>query len=328
MLIRNSLDSDTIIYNVKAGDSLHRIIKTYHGSISLQQQNDIVSKIMTDNPEIKNPNLIYSGQILIIDIPQQYTAMPGFIRAPIISADETIISTLKSDIQRSTPPEKDLITSLAPILLGTGATGLTMIDRTFKSNTSLLTEMVENYNDYKADKISKGQYDYRRKKLVNRIKAKLGPTNALLNGNRSPNEVLRISRKKVSVPTQVMTRQIGRMGRVARLASKGGAVLSIVGLGVACHDIANTDDKQRKNEILVESLGGVTGGLLYGAAVTTSIIIIATPVGWLAGLVIGVGGILASYTGSEIAKSMYDIYGNNVDLISETGVKSICKQWP
>ena len=93
-------------------------------------------------------------------------------------------------------------------MLGTGTTGMMMINQTFTSNTPLLAEMVENYNDYKADMLSKGQYDYRRKTLLNRLKTKLGPTNILLNGSKSPNEVLRISRKKGSVPTQAMTQQI------------------------------------------------------------------------------------------------------------------------
>jgi hypothetical protein len=198
-----------------------------------------------------------------------------------------------------------------------------MVNQTFKSNTPLIAEIAENYNNYKADDLSKGQYDYRRKTLLNRLKAKLGPTNMLLNGGKSPHEVLRISRKKGSAPTQIMTQQINRMGRLSKLASRGGVVLSVAGLGVACHEIGNTDDKQQKNEILVESLGAVIGGAAYGGVVT--VLLIGTPIGWVAALAIGVGSVAASYGFGAGFKYFYTTHGTHVDLASLTNVNLLCQ---
>lgn len=148
-------------------------------------------------------------------------------------------------------------------MLGTGAAGMTVIDKTFAANAPTLAEMVENYESYKAKKITKGQYDYRRRNLLNQLASKLGPTKALLTSIKNPSEVLRISRSKGTAPTQPIAQQLKRMNSLSKVASKGGVALSVVGLGVACHQIAQTDSQQEKNEILVESLGGLMGGLAW-----------------------------------------------------------------
>ena len=325
MLLRKDISNDVIFYQVKSGDSLSAIIKQYYGSISLQQKKNVLSKIMADNPEIKNPNIIYPGQILAMDIPKNYCPVPGLPKLPVVQADEQAAKTLKKILKKTTPREKDLISAIAPIMLGTGTSSMMMIDKTFKSNTPTVVEIVESYNDYKADKLTKGQYDYRRKILLNKLKTKLGPTNLLLNGAKSPNEVLRISRKKGSVPTEILTQQINRMSALSKLATRGGVVLSVAGLGIACHQIANTDDKQQKNEILVESLGGLGGGVLYGVAATATVMLMATPVGWTAALVIGAGSVLSSYGAGMGVKHLYTAYGAHIDVASVTKVSELCK---
>lgn len=325
MLLGKDANYDTIFYQVKSGDNLSAIIKQYHGNISLQQQKSILNNILQDNPEIKNPNVIYPGQTFALDVPQNYCAVPGLPKAPVIHANEQVVKVLKQALEKTTPQEKILLSSIAPIMLGTGSSSMMMINQTFKTNTPLVAEMVENYNNYKSDKLNKGQYDYRRKTLLNRLKTKLGPTNFLLNGSKSPNEVLRISRKKGSVPTQAMTQQINHMSRLSKLASRGGIVLSIAGLGVACHEIASTNDKKQKNEILFEALGGLAGGLAYGGAATIAIALMATPVGWVGALVIGVGGAMTGMATGHGAKYWYTTRGESIDFATITKVDQLCK---
>lgn len=83
------------------------------------------------------------------------------------------------------------------------------------------------------------------KKLITNIKSRLGPLSKVLNGSRSQSEVLRISKTKGRA-TQNITRQIGRMNRLAKHAARGGVVLSAVSLGLACNKIANTPDVNKK----------------------------------------------------------------------------------
>jgi hypothetical protein len=75
-----------------------------------------------------------------------------------------------------------------------GNPGMTMINRTFKANAPLLAEIIENYNDYKGNgkgnKISKNQYDYRRKQIINRLRSRLGPTGLVQYGFRPPKEAM------------------------------------------------------------------------------------------------------------------------------------------
>ena len=209
-------------------------------------------------------------------------------------------------------------------MLGSGTAKLSMIDTTFKTNSPLLTEMVDNYETYKRGQITKGQYDYRRSRLITQLTTNLGPTNLLLNGTHAPTEVLRVSRTKGTAPTQPITQKIDQMGQLSRAASKGDVALSVVGLGIACHQIANATSQQKKNEILVESIGGLAGGIFYGLAVGVGVALMATPVGWVAALAIGVGSVAASYGGSRALRKLYDARGKHIDFATKSGVASAC----
>ena len=325
MTTKSPINYDTILYRVRAGDSLSKIIQRYHGSVTTPQRDTIISRIQANNPAVKNPNRILPNQLLQISVPQQYCSAsthPG--TTPTLSTDMQYYKPLVSQWQGAAPQERDMLAALTPIMLGTGAASMTMINQTFRANTPLLTEMVQNYEAYKAGELRKGQYDYRRKKILTKLKARLGPLSRILNATRVQTEVLRISRTRGRAPTANITRQIGRMGRLAKYASHGGVLLSGVGLTLACNDIANTNDMQKKNEILVENVGGVIGGAAFGFAAGIAIVVMATPVGWVAALIIGVGGAVAGYAAGKGFKNMYDTYGRKVDIASATGVTRLC----
>jgi len=113
------------------------------------------------------------------------------------------------------------------------------------------------------------------------------------------------------------------MKNLSRMASRGGVVLAVAGLGVACHQIANTKNKQEKNEILVESLGGLLGGVGYGAAIF--VIFTATPIGWVAALAIGVGSVATSYGTGQLIKNAYSMNGAHIDFASLTKINTLCQ---
>ncbi len=320
MIIQNRTDLNTVIYQVSPGDNLSRIIQRYYGNISPQKQKSLIQQIMLDNPNIKQAHLIYSGQQLQLNVPSLYAPYP----APVITeVDSPTLKTLSDNLEQAPPAEKKLQSALAPILLGSGATGMTLIKQTFSSNTPLLSEIADNYNAYKADNISKGQYDYRRKKMIQQLNTKLGPLQRLLNGHQPLGEVLRISRKKDTAPNHVMHQQAKQMSTLAKAASRGSVVLSAVGLGVACHQMANTDNAQKKNEIMVESLGGLLGGAVLGAIVT--VVFIGTPVGWVAALAIGVGSVATSYGFGVGAKKAYTKFGSHIDFATLTHANELCR---
>lgn len=217
-----------------------------------------------------------------------------------------------------------MLPALSQILLGSGSANLAMIDRTFKANSSLLIEMVENYESFKRGDITKGQYNYRRTKMISQFSSRLGPTNFLLNGRADPREVLRISRGKGAPSTEAITQQINKMNRLSKVASRGGVALSVVGLGVACHEMAHAGTQQEKNEILVESVGGILGGVAFAGVATVGLILMATPIGWVAALAVGVGSAIAGYLGGKGAKKLYDLGGREVDLAGSLGISEMC----
>lgn len=317
---------DTIAYQVKPGDSLSAIIKRYYGTLPLTERQALIRQVQAANPGIKNPNLLHPNQLIKLDVPQQYCAAPpGYpYSTPILGLGNEWFPAQDRHWKTSSPKERDLFSLLAPVMLGSGTAKLSMIDTTFKTNSPLLAEVVDNYETYKRGQITKGQYDYRRSKLMSQLTTNLGPTNLLLNGTHAPTEVLRISRTKGTAPTQPITQKINQMGQLSRAASKGGVALSVVGLGIACHQIAHAQSQQKKNEILVESVGGLVGGVFYGLAAGVGIALMATPIGWVAALAIGLGSVAASYGGSRALRRLYDTRGRHIDFASKSGVASAC----
>jgi len=324
MQTTQSLTTDTILYRVKPGDNINKIINNYFGTVSPQKRKDVTSTIVSLNSSIKDPNIIHPNQLLQIEIPSKYSASPLANKiAPVLNIDKTHLNTMQQQYKAANVKERSMLSALTPIMLGTGAASITMVDKTFKTNAPLVAKIAELYNEFKANKITKGQYDGRRQKLLNKLKMKLGPTKLLLNGTKSINEVVRISRLKGKKPISNVTRQVKRMGKLSKFASRGGVVLSVVGLGVACYEIANTQNVTVKNEILVESLGALGGGLIYGAVVT--VLLISTPIGWIAALAIGVGGALAGYGSGKGIKYLYTISGTKIDITKAMGVNYLCR---
>ncbi len=315
---------DTIAYHVRPGDNLTRIINRYYGLVSPQKRQTIITQIQQDNPKVKNPDYITPNQLLMLDIPTQCYASPlEQKQTPVLNISKAELQPLQQQFNNTTPQGRNTLSSLAPIILGSSAATLTAAKTTFQSNTSHLAEIVQYYNDYKAEKITKGQYDYRRRKAISQLNEKLGPLKRIVNKNKTSREILRISTKRGRRPTGNITRQIAHMNKLSSMARTGGIVLATAGLGVACYDIAQSESKIRKNQILVESLGGLAGGAIFGAGIT--ILLIGTPVGWVAALVIGVGSVAASYAAGAGAKLFYDTSYRQVDLATITGVSHLCR---
>ena len=324
---RNNPEFDTIAYRIKPGDSVIRIIESYYGKLSHTRLSKLVQKVKREN-RLTDPDRIHPGQLLKIDVPVQYCAAPPSPYSPlnteVQSQDDLWYDLINHNWKSATKAEKDWAMTLAPLFLGAGGAKLTMIDKTFSSNTPLLQDMVRNYEDYKAGELSKGQYDYRRGKLIGQFQSNLGPTTRVLNPTRRQSEVMRISRRKGQVPTEAINKQISRLQTASKVASKGGLVLSVAGLGLACHQIAHTDDRIEKNEILIESSAGFLGGVAYGIGASITILALATPVGWVAGLAIGIGGAIVGYGSGQLAKKYYNARGEHIDFASIYKVDQMC----
>ncbi len=315
---------DTIAYHVQPGDSLNHIINRYYGAISAQKRQTIIQQIQHDNPEVSNPDHIVPNQLLFIDIPPQYCANSSEEWAtPKLNLSKQQLKPLQQHWNNASSNERSVLSQVAPVMLGTGTASLFAIKTSFQSNAPHLQTLVNLYEDYKANKLTKGQYDYRRRKAIQAFENRLGPLRNILGRQKSHRQILRISRKRGRPLTGNITQHIAHMNRISKLASSGGAILTVASVGLACREIANTDNTLEKNHILMESLGSVFGGTLYGIGAT--IVLMGTPVGWVAALVIGVGAVASSYAGGQAFKGAYDHFFKSKDIAEITGVSTLCR---
>ena len=313
---------DTIAYHVQPGDSLSRIINRYYGAVSPQKRQTIIQQIQRDNPRVSNPNHIVPNQLLFIDIPPQYCAnLSEEWATPKLNLSKQQIKPLQQHWNSASPNERSMLSQVAPIMLSTGNASLFAIKTSFQSNAPHLQTLVNLYEDYKANKLTKGQYDYRRRKAINTFENRLGPLRNILSRQKSHRQILRISRKRGRPLTGNITQHIKHMNRISKFASNGGAILTVASVGLACREIANTDNTLEKNHILVESLGSVFGGTAFGL----SLLVITTPIGWIAALVIGAGAVASSYAGGQAFKSLYDSFTDKKDIVNTLRVSSLCR---
>ncbi|ROQ21188.1 LysM domain-containing protein [Marinimicrobium koreense] len=318
-----SSETDVIVYQIQPGDTLSAIVKRYYGPMNPQQQQDWIQRIVANNRSAKNANTIYAGQLLKLDVPRQYCAAPKGFPHHLSASDDWFI-TLNNHWASASPAEREVTSLLTPLIMGGSSAKLAALDRTFKNNAPLLREMVENYESYKAGDLTKGQYDYRRRKLVSQLSQKLGPTQWLLNGTSDLSEVLRITRKAGAESVAPLKQQARKLVSASKLASAGGIVLTAVSLKMACDQIAEAESKAEKSGILVETITATAVGLGAAAGVSIAVAFASTPVGWVASLVIAAGVAAVSYGSGRAARNMYDSLGTPIDLTTATGVSMLC----
>ncbi|WP_404364568.1 hypothetical protein [Marinobacter sp.] len=318
---------DTLLYRVRPADTLIKTLKRYHPFLKQNELSELIAQVLKDNPAIQNPDHIWPDQLIRLRIPQNYCGAPSpFNDLFTVRTDsQRWVTSLEQDWSSSTPQERSFMSMLMPVMIAAGSTKATMLQTTFQTNTPLLVEMIENYESYKIKGKTKGQYDYRRAQLVDKFTRKLGPTNLILNGTAPPTEVLRISRVKGTTPVHSIESQISRMKGVSSLAKSGGVALSLVGLGMACGQIGAAKTRHEKNEILLESGSSLIAGVTYGIGASVAVALFATPVGWVAGLIIGAGSVAAGYFAGSGAKALYNASGDKIDFVKNLNVDFVCR---
>ncbi|WP_111641127.1 LysM peptidoglycan-binding domain-containing protein [Marinimicrobium alkaliphilum] len=317
-----------LAYEVQPGDSADQIINRYYGPVSQLRKAEIKDKIASLNPHLSSVTALPPGQLIMLATPKQYCAVPAnferIIEAEAAPGKHPWFHQLNDEWRSMDRAERDLAYHVSPYMAGAGAASLAMMNTTFRTNAPLVGEIASLYESYRSGDLSKGQYDYRRRVALRTLSEKLGPTQSLLYGGRPPGEVIRINRQSGVSSTATIDREMRRMTGLAKTASRGGIALSVVGLGVACHDIASAATRQEKNEILVQSGGSITSGLAYAVVSGVALLLIATPVGWVGALTIGLGGAIVSYGGGAVARKIYDRNGSQIDFVEKLGVDHVC----
>ena len=189
-------------------------------------------------------------------------------------------------------------------------------------NRSLIESVSDSYAAYKSGALSKGQYDYSRKKALETLSKRLGPTEKWLFNGKTTKESIRIARGGGIPATQNIKANAARLAGLAKKAKYGGVVLTGVGLAASCYQVANTASEDEKNEIIVESLASTAIGGMIGVGV--GIFLVSNPIGWGTAIVLATGTALASYGAGKLAKEAYDYSGRPVNFHTGMGIDRIC----
>jgi hypothetical protein len=326
-------------YRIKPGETLSLIIvRFYNIGPSSHNYKKCIENILALNPHVKNPNLIREGSVLklmptpIAEVqstsPANKTeAIPPLLKRPYQhSPGSKSEGFMLDNVSKEDEANFHLLSNLAMRsefpLLGVSAAAAMYSGIVQPRITQSLNEINTIYVEYKNGNITRGQYDYRRKLLINEIKHRVGPLDNFLFGSKA-NQAIRIARGGGIPATYHITQNADKLKKLATYGRNGGYILAGASIAAGCIQIAEADSRQEKNEILVETIAGTTAGLLAGAAV--GLFLVSNPIGWGVALTIAAGSAVASYGAGKASRYAYTISGSKVDLVSGMGVDRICK---
>jgi len=304
------------------------IFKMFGSTPSDQGYQVAVMHLMLLNKHLKDPNKIFAGEILNLGV------IPSFsvpINPLVQNSQKPLVPDSSLPITKNVNPqdserfwvlswlEKNSNLLSIPGGIAFGATGNLLSP----ANVGMVTEVSDLYAEFKSGNITKNQYNYRRTLALNRLKKNIGPMEKLLFGNNTTHQSIRIARSGGVPATSHIAKHAKKLNNLAKVSKFGGVALVGVGLTASCMQIANTTDKSEKNEIFVEAITSTSVGVLGGVIV--GIFLVSNPIGWGAALVIAVGSTAISYGAGKLGRTMYDIYGNKIDIVSGMGVSKICK---
>jgi F0F1-type ATP synthase assembly protein I len=305
-------------YAVQPGETIATIIhKLYGWSPPTRRYGEILDAIKALNPEVPNLQNLWPGTVLRVSD-----------RAPAVAAPPGALFLSASP----DPTERRQMWAMAwaersGLLLAPGAVGMgTAANLLGEGNLALLRHVGNEYAAYKASggRITKGQYDHRRRVLVRQFADNAGPMEKLLFGGARTQEEIRIARAG-GVPYDAnIQRQVGRLRQIGKAAGAGGILLGGVGVTAACYQIAHTVGQKEKNEIFVDTVMSTVVGSGLGYAV--GVFVLSNPVGWGVALLLATCSTVGSLVAGKLASKAYSASGSEVDFVSGLGVDKVCSR--
>lgn len=332
--------ADYLEYRIKPGDNLTMIIGRFYGTgYSGAAYTARLTQILALNPHISNPDMIHAGTILRLMTKPAPVAPAASILPPIAAAHRLPLPVRPHVepcrpgdlVLNAVPPQDELdfwmlswMTENSNYLVvpGSIATGA-FSNLLSPGNIGLIEEIGDLYGQRRAGAITRGQYDYQRAARLNQLSQNIGPMERLLFGDKTPREAIRIARGGGVPATHNITSHANRLRRLASYGKYGGYVLGGVGVAASCMQIGDTDDRQEKNEIFVETVMSTMAGAVAGVAI--GVFLVSNPVGWGTALVLAAGSAASSYGAGRLARTAYSIHGNEVDFVSGMGIDTVCR---
>ena len=304
-------------YTVQPAEDLVAIIHRFYGwAPPTVRYGEIANAVKLLNPHVHNIDSPTPGTILLL------CEDPWHVRHAPIQPRQFISSPAATD-----RGERQRLWAMAwaehsgwLTAPGGGALGATSVLLN-NGNLDLLRQVGEEYAKYRQSggSITRGQYDYRRKVLIERFTQNMGPMERLLFRGANTSQAVRIARGGGVPHDHHIQRQAGRLRQLSSLASKGGILLAGVGVAASCAQIAGAADQVKKNEIFVDAITSTFVGAALG------LFVVSNPIGWGTAIVLAAGSAAAAYGAGKLAGWAYDTQGREVDLVSGLGVDRVCR---
>ncbi len=311
---------DLYFHHVSPGDTLSGIIKAYYPDKVNRMQSQI-EQVLIDNPSIKNPDVIKPGQLIVLR-----TASTTMCLAPIELNESNKVKHLWTTIS---PETQKAVKETAPIYNGLslglagGGTALFTLEKTLKSNMSLLKGIPDAYHQYKTGLITKYEFDKIRRLKLEQYTKNVGPMiNKGIYGDGKVKNAFKLKPGRSLNATKSMTQHLNKLSKISSAASKGGVVLAGVGLAASCYQISQSETLTEKNEIAVKTIASTGTGFIAGTVAT--IFLVGTPVGWGIILAVGVSSAIASWGVGEVSGYLYKSQFSDTDIVNSLGITKVC----
>jgi len=311
---------DLYFHHVTPGDTLSGIINSYYPGQANRMQ-DQIKQVLIDNPGIKNPDLIKPGQLVALR-----TASTTMCLAPIDLSETNKVKHLwrimNPETQKAIKETSPLYNGLSLGLAG-GGTALFTLEKTLKSNMSLLNGIPDAYQQYKSGAITKYEFDKIRASKLNLYTKNIGPIiNKGIYGDTKVKNAFRLPPGRSLHATKSMTQHLSKLSKISSAVSKGGIVLAGVGLASSCYQVSQAETLPEKNEIAVKAISSTIAGAAIGVVAT--VFLVSTPIGWGIILVAGAISTAGSWGAGELAGSVYKSNFSDTDVVKSLGITSIC----
>lgn len=312
--------SGLTFYRVQQNDQLFKIVREHYGSAAfLSNKDDIVATVLSNNPDIRNIDRIFPGQVIMLP---DMTAQDAAVRAAPHERNNMMInkaSKMSRELTLMSEEETDFVRSINFANVAKSTTAgmaegfIKQVANITQDSSEHIHKIVRDHWRMQSGMISPYQNWDRRVRHIQSLDKQLGVLQTVIHPNRSIWEVLRLDRADGIRPYANLEDEINKLKRINSMARNGGAILTMAKIadggfraGMAGSDrqrgvvlldtaigLASNFATDKAADVASNSLRLVAGrtaagatARLGGAAAARALTIfavgaMATPVGWV-----------------------------------------------